>query len=82
MTTFAIFTTDGTDGLTDRLEYVTEADDKESAFEIFADDVFSSDGSVESGWTWHVYEIPADIADDDDAVYDYVADRTPTEITS
>jgi len=79
---FAIFSTGDFDKHTDRLEYVAEGEDEDEAFEVFADDIFSSDGSVESGWTWHVYEIPADIADDDDAIYDYVAERSPMTITS
>lgn len=80
--TFAIFTTGDYDKHSDRLEYVTESDDEEGAFEAFANDIFSGDCSVESGWTWHVYEIPSEIADDDDAIYDYVADRSPVVMTS
>jgi hypothetical protein len=75
MTHFAIFSLDELDQDV-RLEYVAESKDADAAMEAFADDVMSSSRSVEAGWTWSVYEIPSDIADDDDAIYDYCADRS------
>jgi anaerobic ribonucleoside-triphosphate reductase len=75
MTHFAIFATDDL-GQDVRLDYVAESEDADAAMEAFADDVMSSDRSVEAGWTWSVYEIPSDIASDDDAIYDYCADRS------
>jgi hypothetical protein len=74
MTHFAIFATDDLDQDV-RLDYVTEAESAGAAMEHFANDVMSGDRSVEAGWSWSVYEIPSNIARDDDAIYDYCADR-------
>jgi hypothetical protein len=77
--THAIFATDH--GQTSTLQYVAEGADAEEAFSAFDNDVLSDTGE-EAGWVWHVYEIPSEIADDDDAIYDYVASRFPTKTTS
>jgi hypothetical protein len=77
--TYAIF--DTSNGLTHMIQYVAEGDDEEEAFSVFDDDILSNTGE-EAGWRWHVYQIPADIADDDDAIYDHVDGRSPHTITS
>ena len=79
---YAIFATADPGDQTDSLQYVTEASDATAAYEDFADDVFSGDRSVEAGWTWHVFEIPTEIADDRDAIYAHIDDRSPTAITT
>jgi len=79
--TYAIFSTDGPNTLTHLLQYVAKGEDEKDAFDAFDDDILSNTGE-ESGWDWHVYEIPSDIADNDDAIYDYVDERRPTTITS
>lgn len=77
--TFAIFATDN--GHTHTIQYVAEAEDMRDAFDVFDDDILSDTGE-EEGWDWHLYEIPEGIADDDDAIYDYIEDRSPRTITS
>jgi len=79
LSTFAIFATDN--GHTHTLQYVASGEDDEDAFAAFDDDILSNTGE-EAGWDWHLYQIPADIAEDTDAIYDYVADRSPITITS
>jgi hypothetical protein len=78
-TTYAIFATDH--GQTQTLQYVAKGADAEEAFSVFDDDVLSDTGE-EAGMNWHVYDIPFEIADDDDAIYDYVAGRFPAKTTS
>ena len=79
LSTFAIFATDNQ--FTHTIQYVAQGADEHDAFNAFDDDILSDTGE-EAGWDWHVYEIPADIADDHDAIYDYVSERSPTTITS
>jgi len=77
--TFAIFATDN--GYTHTLQYVAEGEDMHEAFGVFSDDILSDTGE-EEGWDWHVYQIPAAIADDEDAIYDHIEDRSSRTITS
>lgn len=76
---FAIFDTGDFDKDTDHIQYVTDADSPEEAFEAFTEDILSNTGE-EDGWTWHVYPIPEPMSDSE--IYAHVADRSPTVMKS